>query len=174
MPYSSPASQSTGTVAPVSWANAVKAGLDYLANPPACRVYNNAVQSLANATETALTFNSERWDTDAMHSTSVNTSRITFNTAGLYVISGHVSFAGNVTGHREVQIKLNAATYLAVLNVPAVAAVSNPYISIATTYKFAVADYVELRCYQNSGGALNTAVLAATSPEFTATWVGLG
>ena len=40
-----------------------------------CRAYNNANLALNNGTDTFLTFNSERYDTDAFHSTSSNTGR---------------------------------------------------------------------------------------------------
>jgi hypothetical protein len=42
-----------------------------------CRVYNSTVQSIPNNTVTAVTFDSEFYDTDGIHSTSSNTSRFT-------------------------------------------------------------------------------------------------
>lgn len=59
---------------------------------PACRVYNNANISIPNATYTALQFNSEDFDTDNMHDNTTNNTRLTCKTAGIYLITGSVSF----------------------------------------------------------------------------------
>ena len=144
------------------------------ANPPACRVYHDAAQSIANGTETSLAFNSERYDTAAMHDTATNNSRITIGAAGLYVITTHIEFATNVTGQRYAFIRLNGATILAMQTGWEGAGGVGLYINLATTERLAAADYLEVRVYQNSGAALNVTSTARRSPEFTATWVGLG
>src|SRR4051794_16526480 len=54
---------------------------------PSCAVYNDAAQSIPDGALTALTFNTEHFDTDSIHSTSSNTSRLTCQTAGIYVIT---------------------------------------------------------------------------------------
>lgn len=175
MAYSSPASVSAGTVAPATWGNSVKAAADYLANPPSCRVYNSADISLPNGTFTVITFNQERHDTASMHSTSVNTSRITIPDAGLYLITGHLAFASNATGIRAARIQMNGVTVLAAhMNLGTTSASAESEISISTVYKFAAAAYIELYAFQNSGGALNTMSRSNYAPEFSATWIGLG
>lgn len=139
---------------------------------PSCRIFNSASQSPANITETALTFDSERFDTDNMHSTSVNTSRITINTAGLYSIAGMMSWAANGTGIRQIGIRLNGATYVALVLVASSGAGAATLMNVGTLYRFAVNDYVELVGYQSSGGALAVAVNGNYSPEFTACRIG--
>ena len=44
--------------------------------------YHNAAQSINTASETTLALNSERWDTDSIHDTAVNNSRLTCVTPG--------------------------------------------------------------------------------------------
>lgn len=173
MPYTTPAAQSSGAVAPSSWAATVKAALDYLANPPACRVYHNANQTIATTSNVALAFNSERFDTDSMHSTSSLTSRITFNTAGLYLVTGQMVWVAAAAGNRQAGIRLNGTTFIGVVLEPA-AGGDTPALVVSTLYKFAVGDYVELMAFQNSGGNLDVQVNANYSPEFSAVWVGLG
>jgi hypothetical protein len=130
------------------------------------RVYNSAAISVNNATATALTFNSERYDTDSIHSTSANTSRLTCTRAGKYVIVGHVAFASNATGLRTVSIRLNgSATIIAAQNAVPISG-DETIFSIATIYDLAVGDYVELYAYQSSGGALNVTAPGPYSPEF--------
>ena len=175
MPYSAPSTITTGQLVTASLMNTEWAGnIAFLANPPACRVFNNAAIALTSGLLTALTFNSERYDTNTMHDTATNSGRITFNTAGLYTIIGHASFAANGTGYRQLAIRMNGATFLASFNPINNGAGQNTDVLIATTYKFAVADYVELLAQQTSGGALNITSNGNYSPEFLATWVGFG
>lgn len=129
------------------------------------RVYNNANISIGNATNTILTFNSERWDTTAgIHSLVTNTSRLTCPIAGKYLIGGNVRWDANATGVRDLQILLNNTTYIGRVYMGATAAI-NYAQSIVTLYDLAAGDYVELRVYQNSGGALDVLYASAYSPE---------
>lgn len=149
--------------------------VSFLANPPACRVFNSAVIGLTSGTPAALTFDSERYDTDGtMHSTASLTGRITFNTAGLYLVIADVSFTSNATGVRAVDLRVNGATFISSVLVPAASGDSTRIVN-STVWKFAAADYVEVMAYQNSGTTpLNILVTANYSPEFSATWIGLG
>lgn len=140
---------------------------------PSCRVYNNANISINDATLTALTFNTERFDNDTMHSTSSNTGRITFTTAGRYYVAACVQFAVNATGNvRRVAIRLNGATIIADKTVTPVGGSNATIVPISTSYDFAAADYVEVLVYQDSGGALNVEAAGNISPEFMAALFG--
>lgn len=141
---------------------------------PTVRAYNSAALSiLDNGAFQALTLDSERWDTDAMHSTSSNTSRLTCVTPGVYDIVGHAEFASNATGARVLRVLLNGATPIAVQTNPALS--GNVHrLSVAAQYRLAAGDYVELQAFQNSGGALNVNASANHSPEFGMTWLGYG
>ncbi len=123
---------------------------------PRCTAYNNVAQSLNDITETTLNLNSETLDVGAMHDNAVNNSRITIPTGGtgLYLIFGSTSWAGNAAGRRILYIYKNGATYLAAdERVPyATGNMHNYAIAIAALN---AGDYVELRAYQSSGGALN-------------------
>lgn len=139
-----------------------------------CRVYNDANLSIAYNTHTSLTFNQERYDTDSMHSTVSNTSRITFTTAGKYVVTGHAYFASNSTGARVIRILLNGTTIIAHTIYDSTSVAGNCSMLISTIYSFAATDYVELQVYQSitSTGSLNIEVQANFSPEFAAARVG--
>jgi len=150
------------------------AGHNAVTDPPRCRVYNSANISLTSGVVTALTFNTETSDT-GMHSTSVNTSRITVPSdgAGWYSIGGTVRFAANTTGYREIKVTLNGTTDIAVMRVPNSGATDDARVTIHTEYPLAVGDYVELNATQNSGGALNALGGFAYSPMFYAKWQGV-
>lgn len=76
---------------------------------PRTRVTKSATQSLTNATETAVTWNTESFDVGGCHSTSSNTERITVPTgaAGLWRFSTYIVFASNATGYRQFVFYLN-------------------------------------------------------------------
>lgn len=177
MPFVSPGSVSAGNVAPASWGNGVVAYLLNLANPPACRVYHNTTQSLADSTFTVLAFNSERFDTDGMHDTVTNNSRITAKTAGLYMVgfTFDVAAAGDYSAV-TASFLVNGTTSISWAAEYPNTRSDNQRLVAQTLWKFAVNDYVEVRAFQDNTAntARNVSASASSSPEFWAVWVGLG
>lgn len=119
-----------------------------------CHVYQNAASS-ADAGTVQL-FQVEKFDTDNMHSTSVNTGRITFNTAGKYMFGGTI-YTGSATAH-TAYIVLNGTTKLAV------GGTGNGGTNGACAsglYQFSQGDYIEM--YGESNGAQNSSGDASTN-----------
>ena len=130
------------------------------------RVYNNANISIADASEVALTFNTERYDTDSIHNTSSNTERLTCNTTGKYLISASVYFATDAGGTlRILRIYLNNTTIISQVWQPDSSSGNNT-LETTCTYELSATNYVTAKVYQNSGGAINVALVANSSPEF--------
>ena len=134
------------------------------------RVYNTSAQSITSGTATVVTFDSERYDTDTIHSTSSNTGRLTATTAGKYQIAGHIEWAADATvGLRRMEILLNGATVIAAQDC-AVANEASPAFttrcSLNTYYSLSATDYVELRVRQTVASTLNVAASGNYSPEF--------
>lgn len=124
-------------------------------------VYATAAQSLANGTWTPLNMGGELLDTDAMHSTVTNTSRITVPAAGTYLFIGQVWFTTNAAGTRYVWITINgdvtngATSKGHFANQPtAPGGYDTPVLCMAIE-SLAASDYAELSGFQDSGGALN-------------------
>ena len=132
------------------------------------RVFNSANISISNATTTAVTFDSERWDTDTIHSVSVNTSRLTATTAGKYVVIGQVEWDSGTTGFRYAEIFLNGLTRLAVIRQ---IAVDSSQQVVGTIANLAAADYVELRVHHTQGAALSL-IASAQNPDFMMQKIG--
>jgi hypothetical protein len=156
----------------------VRDNVAFLANPPACRVYHNANQSIANNATLAVAFNSERFDTAAMHDTVTNNGRITFPVTGLYLVSLSVVLA-TATDYRGITagILLNGTTSIAEAGVMDNYINLYPAVTIATLYKFTAAEYVTAKVWQTNAAAAARNLLAAVgnhTPEFSAVWVGLG
>ncbi len=113
------------------------------------------IQTLSNNTETVLTFDSERFDTDNYHSTTTNTSRLTVPSgkAGYYLITANAAWNLNATGERYLGIRRNGTS---IHYGPSVPGSSSIYVSSQLTaiWNLSVGDYIEFFGYQNSGGNL--------------------
>ena len=132
------------------------------------RVFNSVAVPIANGVTTVLTFDSERFDTDNIHSTVFNTGRLTANTAGLYSIYGNVEWAANPVNAR-LQIELNAAaTGIGLTQLVA----DYRAMNVSTAYQLAINDFVQLSVFQLSGVPINITANAQISPEFMMVKVG--
>lgn len=132
-----------------------------------CRLRNSAAQTIPNATLTALTFDTETYDTDAMHSTTTNTSRITFTTSGPYIITANIGFTANATGFRTIKLRVNNSFDIGYASQPAFASETNT-LNLTAQYNFNQGDFVEVIVYQNSGGNLDTVSTSQSMPTFSA------
>lgn len=153
------------------------AGVTAWAPPPSagtptfigCKAVRTATQSLTNNTNTAVAFNAtDEYDTDAIHDTSTNNTRLTVPTGmgGIWRITYSVEFASNSTGLRSAFLSINGSA-----KVPDGTQRFGP-VSGETTRMTASADlnltaaqYVELfvRHTITGGGALDlsTAIMSA-------------
>jgi len=122
-----------------------------------CVLYKSADQSINNGTWTALTFNTEEYDTDAFHDNSTNTSRITIpaGKGGKYLFAATVVYNdSSSTGTRSFGIYKNGNAFgqlylsAGVASFYTIGSGSRMLDAVAT-------DYFEIHAYQNSGGALN-------------------
>lgn len=132
----------------------------------ACRVYNDAAQSVPDITNTLVSFNTELFDTDAIHDPAAPTT-LTCKTAGIYLITAQVNFDTNATGARTLQIKHNNTTIIAMNSVAGATRVN-----VSTVYRLAVNDFLIVVAYQNSGGALNITASSRYSPDFSMVKIG--
>lgn len=158
MPYVDPQTvhnPATGAVAPAAWGDTVRDDLEFLIDQPKVSAFATAPQSVADNTATALTANDENRDTDAMHSTVTNTSRVTANTAGLYTVNVAVLFAANATGRRAVDLRVNGTTTLNIDGRMTVTTGNSMAVTGQRLLALEVGDYVECMVLQTSGGALN-------------------
>lgn len=149
---------------------------------PAARVRNSADLLTGITSWQALTFDAERFDTDGMHSTVTNASRLTVPTGGdgLYLIGGtakfQITFPGPMGGYFAtlgLRVVLNGTTVIVCAGdgytaYPA-ASISGTF-DITTLYALAAGDYVELQRYASTNSPAGVLVAANFSPEFWAVW----
>lgn len=141
----------------------IRLNQEFFIDPPGCSIYNSAAVSALNNTATILNANSENFDNDSMHSTSTNTSRITIQTAGRYLLSAQVGFAANATGNRQVGLYKNGVSVPGDELHDNGGGTNSTGIGYTRTLVLAAGDYVEIAATQRSGGALNV-----TLTEFVA------
>jgi hypothetical protein len=124
---------------------------------PSCLATHSVNQSVADSTATVLALNTESFDTDGpntMHDLVVTNSRIFCKTAGKYLVLAMVQFQANGTGYRRVDILKNGAL-VGLAEYPPVTTGAVTTVPAWAWLQLAVNDYVEVRAFQTSGGALN-------------------
>lgn len=133
------------------------------------KAYNSAAQNIADDTSTALTFNSEEFDTDGFHDTGSNTSRMTIpaGLGGKYLVTGGTYFtAFDADGTRLIQLRKNGSVELrGHVRMPG-SSVSGHGVITTLIADLVAGDYVEVVAYQNSGAAMDVghaSVLSAQS-----------
>lgn len=141
-----------------------------LQSPPRCHAYQVAAQTLTNNVTTAVTLDAEEVDTEGIHSTVTNNSRMTIVTPGRYRAIGQVGFTAATAGTtRVVQLRRTGGVIA-----------ENRVFSITATHIMQVydeilcvaGDYIEVHAQQSSGGNLN--VVAGSSTTFLhVVWCGL-
>lgn len=133
-------------------------GVGSLSAVPLC-LLSKASQSIPDATLTAITFATEDVDTDAMHSTSVNTSRITVVTAGVYAVA---AFAKSADYNGVGGVYKNGS-----LVCPS-SADGGGNVVVAAHLSLAAADYLELKVTQGSGGAQDATLISFSAVRLSA------
>lgn len=150
---------------------------------PACIVYSSVALdpdteswTYDSGGEAALPFNSERVDTNDMHSTSTNTTRITVptNGDGLYDVGASIrfNFGGITSGEIPcgVRILLNGTTVIAQdkRTLATHSGGDNMTIHVSRPYPLDAADYIECQVWTEVN--VNVMAQGNYSPEFWAVW----
>lgn len=125
-----------------------------LREPPCARAYSTVPISIPNNTLTTIDFSDDAYDTDTMWA-SANPSRLTFTTAGVYVITINLLWEKDTAGDRIALVRKNGGADI-LLQDTKQAGGDDLRIghSLCFEESFAAADYVEVRVQQTSGAAL--------------------
>ena len=155
----------------------LRGALAFLLDPPRCHAYDASSLALPNATTTLVTFDSEVYDTDAMHSTSSNTSRVTFTTAGLYEVHYRITLGGGTAiTQLDLMARLNAAGAptggTSLRTQPFESGGSLKTAELQFRRFFYAGDYIELFATQASGATRNLSALSLGT-MVQARWVGV-
>jgi len=131
---------------------------------PACHVTKSDSTNLTEDDWTSIEFDTETSDTDAMHSTVTNPSRLTIPTGGdgWYTFGFFATKTGNSPDRWAARILLNGATTLGQSSVSTYDTCS---ISVTAAYPLSATDYIEAQYYTGNADGVMSA-----SPAFWAVW----
>lgn len=154
----------TATIANLHWRD----NLNFLYNAPSCGAKRTTQLSIVNNTFTAVTMPEEEWDNDGMHSTSVNTDRITAATAGRYLAGGWGYWLSSSVGTRFWAISHSGGGGdFGLCETSDPASGTDCQQTAAGIKVLSVGQFASTTAFQNSGGSLN--ILIAW---IAAHWVG--
>jgi len=158
------------------WNDDVRDAVNFLISPPRCKLRKSVTQSIPNAVYTAITWDTEVYDTDTMHDNVTNNTRITFTTAGTYLITLNAMWGSSGTGARRIVIEKNGTTYgtgtfvITPFATPGVAFAYNG-ATVSVEAQFSANDYIIVWGYQDAGTSLNFAGTAEGYSNISARWI---
>jgi hypothetical protein len=149
------AATNTTQLATTAMVQAAIAAAGAVAGAVAGSAFSTATQTLTTGTFTAVALNAEDFQVGALHSTSVNNTRVTIATTGKYLFVGAISYVPNATGQRIAVLRANGATYGEKLDFPSNGGACTFMAQVTKLWSLVAGDYVELIAFQDSGGNLN-------------------
>jgi hypothetical protein len=135
---------------------------------PNARVYGSAHGVINNGAFDTILFDSEEYDVGGMHSTSVNTGRLTSTVTGVYVITGQVNMTALTAGGRLMAHIFKNGTEIARSST---VTVGGSDVNVGTQTRMARGDWIELRI-QNLTGLAMTPAAGAGFTYLVATRLG--
>lgn len=140
--------------------------------PPACRLVRTTNQTITTGTDTIVSMGSAEYDTDGMGTTGAS-SRITINTAGLYLITMEAKFASVAASFtRLIAVAKNAGLTTRLVDVRFVQTTGWAHISGVTVAALTVGDYLTPYVYHDRGSSVDITVDSGYAASLTATWIG--
>ena len=147
----------TGTYPNPTIAGGAVGTANFSGSIPAVRVSRSAGELIPDNHFTALTFDTEDYDTADLHSTTTDTSRLTAPVAGIYRVSALLNWNENPNGDRVVVLARNGFFGSPPVQNQQQGIPDRPVTAeVSTEIKLAAGDYVEWIVFQRSGGPLNT------------------
>jgi hypothetical protein len=144
--------------------------ITFLLTPPRVSVTASGANS-TTAVSLLISWDGEVYDTDTMHDSGSNPSRIVFQTAGLWLITGVLGVASNTSGNRQIEMRLNSAgsssggTSLRTWVYPPASGATTA-VPFNLQRLFTATDYIEVFGLQTSGSTLSV------NGSMQAVWMG--
>lgn len=147
--------------------------IDFLLDPPRCRVADGTGIAIADGATVLMTWSNEVYDTDTMHDTVSNTSRVVFTTEGYYQTSFAIQLPTATYTVSNIDVRLNAGGVIG--------GGSNLFqgnfqtarrLTGTFTRAYSAGDYIELFVTQTSG-ASRTTVTGDLRTFVETRWVGV-
>jgi len=126
------------------------------------RIYRSTAQSIPNDTQTLITFDTARWDTNN-HWSAAQPNRLFCRQAGKYLATLTIRFTGNIAGNRIVFLNQSGVGTVARADTTA----AFRAFSLSSIISMAVGSHLSVTVYQSSGAALNIEPFTPDSSELS-------
>jgi len=123
---------------------------------PTVRVRREGAENLDAGTSKALTADVLVWDNNVFWNPQADSSRLTFRTAGVYLVGGSIQYNAVAAGRRDCTIRLNGTTNIEDVYATPAGAIAFAFGNITLWY-FNADDYIELMARSSVAGV--TAVM---------------
>jgi len=142
-------------------------------NTPGVTLNKSATQSIATGAWTALVWDVEVTNSAGMHN-GTNNTRITFPSAGMYLVTFNGEWTASTTAQRLAALQVNGTTREFQLN--EAPGDQRQAFTLTALRKFSAGDYVEAVVFQNTGSSLNFINSNGSESKawFNAQYVGAG
>jgi hypothetical protein len=139
--------------------------------PPMVKAKRSA--NVAYTSSTAIPWDAEDYDTDAMHDNATNNTRITFQTAGIYRVTASVlwSFGAPNISIVDLSIYGNGVTVIGQNYTQGISASTNLAQQVTAVVDSATYSYVTVQIGLIGGSSYN--ITADPRTWFSAEWIGL-
>jgi hypothetical protein len=115
------------------------------------RVTHDAAQDTTSGSEMSVAFNTSVFDTDSMTGTA---NRLTFTTAGTYLVQAYVQIEANAAGRRHLALRLNGTGNRLAVTQTAPSLSEGWGNQVAVLVAVSATDWIEVRFLQSSGATL--------------------
>lgn len=176
VPYMGQVAWETDTDRPMVWDGSAWRQLPLKWDTPMVRL-RKSNQNVLNATDALLAWDIEDWDTDAMHDTVTNNSRLIAKTAGKYRFVLQPDWDGNVSGRRTVYVGVNRAGVFPAPGAGRIAVSTgmtsaDAEVPVVGTVLLLANDYIEAWAFQDSGGTRVFGGAQRCIASFSMEWMG--
>lgn len=121
----------------------------------AVKAHHSVAQSLADATETLIHFDTNDFDNDGIHDITTNDAKFVCQTAGKYLVWAKLNYAANSTGLRYIKVYLNGSGTDEGYKVSTPVANSTFPVECLFVIELNVGDELTVYGRQTSGASLN-------------------
>lgn len=141
---------------------------------PFARLLHSTTQTISANSDLAVAFNAEQYDTDEMHDTSTNNSRVTATTGGIYMCQGWAivqGSSGSAEDHRRAFIRKGGSVNYGADNFYR-SATGDHRFGVSAIVPIAVGEYVEFILSSGEDQSLTVRRTADSDPAFHVVWIG--
>jgi len=118
---------------------------------PTARVKRIVAQAMTNGADTYMIPTAKDWDTNVFWSATVNPTRLTVRTPGLYLVGARMIWSATTGGIRYTEMRLNRTSPITKNSIPGsnASTIEQPLVSI---WYFNAGDYFEMVGFANVAG----------------------